>query len=141
MVGKPVVGAGFKKTGKVARIWVEVRNWPAEKVREAFGINKKLVENALGMPYEEFLKRYPHLYSTGSGYLLDDSDEKRIFNVDYLADYSTDKEYHTTDKFTAEELRQAVDEFLEVARRIYEALKSIPTESYEKVAEFEPLEE
>lgn len=137
------VGAGYKRVGREVKLWMEVENWPHKKVRETLGVERELAQNVWGS-YEEFKKRYPHLYSTWDEYILDHW-SGGVFNVDFLADKKNKRIEYTATTWELEEkgsavedLRKAVIEFLEASRDIYNALKNIPTEEFEKVIELPP---
>lgn len=112
-----------------------------ETIHNWLGVNEELPEKLLGISYEEFLKKYPHLYSNNHGYLLDD-DPKRIFNIDVFADYSEFYESVWIDmasmarwNLTKKDLEDAVMELKEIASKIAEFIDKKELEFKRRIEE------
>lgn len=145
MEGKMKVKVGYKRKGRKARIQVVLQEWNCGMVKELLGVNRELAEAVWGS-YEEFKKKYRWLYSTGDDYVNTYYPaEDGLFNLDILADVSTSYLLYTLDLvetgLTENDLKEAIDEFLDAVDEVYSKLKSLEKSSFEKEKEFERIDE
>ena len=81
--------------------------------RNKYGDNNDIPERLLGMSYDEFLEKYPHLRSDTHAYVLSDV---RFLNIDMFADVDSDMSLSYNNYFNEDGVR----EFFEIVKIICE---------------------
>lgn len=114
------------KDSETVRVYIRIEDRPVYDIRRYFGNNEDLARNVFGS-YRAFLEKYPHLYSNDRMYICDPKEIPRIFNIDYLVDWSHDTVYsyiNLVEKgITLDDLKEACREFIDAAEVIYSKYK------------------